>query len=122
MKMSEDFEKQTGATLRGQTGEIPPTIKLFAIGLDKVFAEIKQETAENHKEVMAAIAINKQHLDRQCKVCKDESDKKFNSLRIWIFLSDNPKMFRLIAGLVIVIMILAGVGSKDVFTTLTKML
>ena len=120
--MSEDFEKQAGATLGGQTGEIPTTIKLLAIGLDKVFAEIKQETADNHKEILAAIAVNKQHIDRQCKQCKDESDKKFDSLRIWIFLSDNPKLFRLIAFLVIVIMILAGVGSKDVLTTITKVL
>ena len=127
--MCEDMEKQTTTALGTQTGEIPTTLRLLAISLDKTFEgiyekfdDINKKTAENQKEIMDAIETNKTHIDQQCKVCRLDVDKKFDSLRILIFLNDNPKMFKLIAALVALVVILAGVGSEKVFTSFIKII
>ena len=71
---------------------------------------------------MKAIEVNKTHIDSTCKLCRLDVDKKFDSLRILIFLNDNPKMFKLIAALIALVVILAGVGSERVFTSFIKIL
>jgi len=127
--MGEDLEKQTVTALGTQTGEIPTTLRLLAIALDKTFEgingkfeDINNKTAENHAEIMKAIEVNKTHIDSTCKLCRLDVDKKFDSLRILIFLNDNPKMFKLIAALIALVVILAGVGSERVFTSFIKIL
>lgn len=96
--MSDDFEKQTAAGLGGQIGEIPTTIKLLAIALDKTFAEMNHRQEERHDQIVNLLVGHKTNIEKDCSACKRDVNYRIDlvTARVdklkWIsFFSENPR-------------------------------
>lgn len=118
--MGEDLEKQTATALGNQKGEIPTTLRLLAISLDKTFEEIKAESAHRHAEILESLKVNKQHIDANCLKCKLEVDKKFDTLKILLFFFENPKVLYSGITILLFVLMLAGFGGKDLIEMIDK--
>ena len=91
---NKDLENTTNLALGGAKGQVPTTIKLLAMEIDRKFESIENRFDEKektdkirHEEVLKAIS------DLKCS-----NDEKFKKLSVVMFFSDNPKW--LIASLV----------------------
>lgn len=92
--MGNELENTTKMALGGAKGQVPTTIKLLAMEIDRKFESIENRFDEKektdkvrHAEVLKAIS------DLKCS-----NDEKFKKLSVVMFFSDNPKL--LVASLI----------------------
>lgn len=120
--MSEDLEKQTMAALGGATGEIPTTIKLLAIALDKTFMEMNVRHEARHDQIVNLLVGHKTNIEKDCGVCrrdvKDRLDilnERVDKLKWITFISENPKTAAI---LILGLLTLVGSGVENILTTI----
>jgi len=120
--MSEDLEKQTVAALGSQTGEIPTTIKLLAMALDKTFLDMNARHEERHEQIINILTGHKTNIEKDCAICRKDVATKINALTEevdklkWVsFLSTNPKTAVL---LILGLLALIGSGVDNILTSL----
>ena len=118
--MAEDFEKNTKLILGSDESSYGKSVIGLAIGIDRVFGEIKEETTRNHEAVMKAIAVNKVHIDNQCKLCQDDVKQKLDLLKIWFALAENPKLRKAFFIMGTIILVLATIGGRDLILSSVK--
>jgi len=120
--MSEDLEKQTMAALGGATGEIPTTIKLLAIALDKTFMEMNVKHEARHDQIVNLLIGHKTNIEKDFGVCRGDVKDRLNILneRVdklkWIsFISENPKTAAI---LILGLLTLIGSGVENILTAI----
>ena len=92
--MGNELENTTKMALGEEKGQVPTTIKLLAMEIDRKFESIENRFDEKektdkvrHAEVLKAIS------DLKCS-----NDEKFKKLSVVMFFSDNPRI--LVASLI----------------------
>ena len=120
--MGEDLEKQTVAALGSQTGEIPTTIRLLAMALDKTFLDMNARHEERHDQIINLLVGHKTNIEKDCGICRRDVTSKIESINKeidklrWIsFISENPKTAIL---LLLGILTLVGSGVENILTTI----